>query len=119
MILFECGDCLTECYADEVHLLAGLTLVCSSCGGSTMVDRYGWIIRRTGDRSDLSNEVDVTIWEVIVGNIGTVLNTENGFEAKQTYSAYKKQSESDHGRASGESVVLLKNGDIEWEHLGC
>lgn len=56
-----------------------------------------------------------SIWEVIVGNIGTVLTTENGFDAKQTYSDYKKQSESEHGRASGESVVLLKNGDIEWE----
>jgi len=59
-----------------------------------------------------------SIWEVIVGNIGTVLTTENGFDAMQTYFAYKKQSESECGRASGESVVLLKNGDIEWEHLG-
>jgi hypothetical protein len=59
----------------------------------------------------------VYIWEVIVGNIGTVLTTENGFDAMQTYSAYKKQSESEYGRASGESVVLLRDGDIEWEHI--
>jgi hypothetical protein len=37
MILFECSDCLTECYADEV--------VCSSCG------------------ADLTNEVDASDYD--------------------------------------------------------
>tara|TARA_R110001583_G_scaffold83126_1_gene219816 strand:- start:320 stop:619 length:300 start_codon:yes stop_codon:yes gene_type:complete len=37
MILFECADCLTECYADEV--------VCSSCG------------------ADLTNEVDASDYD--------------------------------------------------------
>ena len=37
MILFECADCLTECYANEV--------VCSSCG------------------ADLTNEVDASDYD--------------------------------------------------------
>jgi hypothetical protein len=37
MILFECSDCLTECYADEV--------VCVSCG------------------ADLTNEVDASDYD--------------------------------------------------------
>lgn len=55
-------------------------------------------------------------WQVIVGSIGTVIDTDNGFEARQIYSEYKRQSLSGYGRAADESVVMMKDGDIYWEH---
>ncbi len=44
MVLFECGNCLTECYADKKHLLF-FQLVCVQCG------------------ADLSNEMVVSDYD--------------------------------------------------------
>ena len=57
-------------------------------------------------------------YEVVVGNIGTVYSGRNGFEANKTFGAYVSQSKSNYGRASGESVVLFKDGEITREHEG-
>ena len=56
------------------------------------------------------------IFEVIVGNIGTVYSGNNYMQAVSKYSAYVKLALSITGRASGESVVLMKHGDILREH---
>ena len=62
--------------------------------------------------SDMKNQ-----YEVIVGNIGTVYNGTNGFTAIKEYNQYIGLSRANYGRASGESITLLKNGDIYKEYL--
>jgi hypothetical protein len=57
-------------------------------------------------------------YEVIVGNIGTVYSGSNHLEATRTWASYVKDSKSGGGRADGESVTLMKNGEIEREHIG-
>lgn len=56
-------------------------------------------------------------FQVIVGNIGTVIDTNSRREAEATYNEYVKQSESGHGRAGGESVTLWEDGDPIDEHI--
>lgn len=58
-----------------------------------------------------------SIWEVTVGNIGTV-HSGNGTEAKRHFAAYRDQSKSGVGRAGGESVTLWKDGKPVKEYLG-
>jgi hypothetical protein len=57
-------------------------------------------------------------YEVIVGNIGTVYDGSNKKEAVRTYNIYVRQSKANYGRASGEDVYLMLNGDIDREHHG-
>jgi len=54
----------------------------------------------------------VSIYEVIVGNIGTVHTTNNLVDAVRVYGIYKKQSQSEVGRAGGEDVSLFKDGEL-------
>jgi hypothetical protein len=60
----------------------------------------------------------MTQYEIIVGNIGTVYTGTNGFEANKTFNQYRSASMSPHGRASGESVTLLKDGEVVREYVG-
>jgi hypothetical protein len=54
---------------------------------------------------------------VNVGNIGNIpCDTEE--EARKTYQEYVEQSKSGHGRAAGEDVILMINGEPEEEYLG-
>ena len=55
-------------------------------------------------------------WVVIVGNIGTVYDGTNGFAARQEYSVYVGLSRAPYGRASGESITLLRDDDVALEH---
>lgn len=57
-------------------------------------------------------------YEVIVGNIGTVTRTENEYEALQVFTEYVEQSNHPFGRASGEEVTLMKDGEPEQTHYG-
>lgn len=57
-------------------------------------------------------------YQVVVGNIGTVCETNNPVDARRDYGIYKRQSESDYGRAGGETVTIFKDGDIDLEHIG-
>lgn len=61
---------------------------------------------------------DKAVFEVIVGNIGTVYAGNNFMVAASKYSAYVKQSKVNGARASGENVVLIHNGDIRREYIG-
>ena len=58
----------------------------------------------------------MSIWEVIVGNVGTVFMGENGFNAIKTYNKCIASSKSGYGRMSGESVYLIKDGEINKEY---
>lgn len=54
-------------------------------------------------------------YEVVVGNIGTVLSTNDYEDARTCASVYIGQSKEQIGRASNESVTILRvtNGDVE------
>lgn len=55
---------------------------------------------------------------VIVGNVGSVLETTNRNEAIKTYGEYKRISTTGVGRAGGEDVTLTCDGEPLYEHFG-
>jgi hypothetical protein len=57
-------------------------------------------------------------YQVIVGNIGTTLDTDNYFEACKEYGEYKKISRLGAGRAGNEDVTLMADDDIKFEFFG-
>jgi hypothetical protein len=57
-------------------------------------------------------------WELVVGNIGSVYQGSNGFEANSRYQTYVGQSKAGYGRAAGESVTLFRNRDLWKEYIG-
>jgi hypothetical protein len=57
-------------------------------------------------------------YQVIVGNIGTVYDGNDYFEACKVYGEYKQQSKGVSGRASGEDVTLMKDDELLFEHIG-
>jgi hypothetical protein len=58
-------------------------------------------------------------YEVIVGNIGIVVTaTSNKKRAEKEYDEYVVLSKLPHGRASGESVILMENGEPTKEYIG-
>ena len=57
-------------------------------------------------------------FQVIVGNIGTVYDGNNYMQAQARYTAYVRASKSPHGRAAGEPVTLMRNGEIRSEYEG-
>lgn len=56
-------------------------------------------------------------YTVIAGNIGTVCETASAREAINAYSEYRMQSDKGYGRAAGEPVTLLRNGELVAEHI--
>jgi hypothetical protein len=56
-------------------------------------------------------------YEVIVGNIGRVHEGSAKTEALRHFNAYVRQSKAGYGRAGGEEVALLKDGEIIREHI--
>lgn len=57
-------------------------------------------------------------YKVIVGNIGTVYSGSNPVRARNDFDTYVRKSEAGDGRAAGEDVTLMKNGEPEAEHFG-
>lgn len=57
-------------------------------------------------------------YSVLVGNVGEVQYGHDGIEATRVYLVYLEQSKSGYGRAAGESVALLKDGEIIREYRG-
>jgi len=55
-------------------------------------------------------------YQVIVGNIGTVFDGDDLKNAKSTFKVYVEQSKSEFGRASGEDVCMMSDGEIVKEH---
>ena len=59
------------------------------------------------------------VYEVIVGNVGSVYHGNNRAEAIKTYRSYVRSSRELVGaRCYGEDVILLVDGEIEQEHTG-
>ena len=50
-------------------------------------------------------------YEVIVGNLGTVLSCTSRRVAEENYADYVRISKGSHGSAAGEPVTLTKNGE--------
>lgn len=59
-----------------------------------------------------------TRYEVIVGNIGTVYSGGSLRLALKHFTEYRSQSETGRGRAGGEDVALMTDGEITTEHTG-
>jgi hypothetical protein len=57
-------------------------------------------------------------YQLIVGNVGTVYEGTNGFNAIKDYNQYVKLSKESTGRVSGESVTLIRNDEIYREYEG-
>ena len=57
-------------------------------------------------------------YTVVVGNIGIVYDGNNGRVATRIWECYKTYSLCGSGRAAGETVTLITNGEITREHIG-
>ncbi len=57
-------------------------------------------------------------YQVIVGNVGTVLDTHDGVEACEAYDRYVDLSKEGHGRVDGESVTLMQDDEPIQEYEG-
>ncbi len=57
-------------------------------------------------------------YDVVVGNIGTVYSGEDEDAARTQYAHYEANSRAGYGRAGGEDVTLLEDGEIVAEHYG-
>ncbi len=58
------------------------------------------------------------MYEVIVSNIGTVYEGHDYKRACDVFFEYEVQSKDGYGRASGESVVMMLDGEPKHEHYG-
>jgi hypothetical protein len=56
--------------------------------------------------------------EVIVGNVGIVYDGQSDMEASYSFNEYRAQSREGYGRAAGESVTWLRDGEIYKEYIG-
>lgn len=57
------------------------------------------------------------MYEVIVGNIGTVYSGGSSIEANQIFLEYRKDSREGIGRAAGEDVTVMCDGEIKYEYI--
>lgn len=57
-------------------------------------------------------------WQVIVGNVGTVYDGEDHIVAALHFNVYVEKSKGQTGRAAGEDVTLMRDGEIEDEYVG-
>ena len=56
-------------------------------------------------------------YEVIVGNIGSVFSGNSQVGARKMFGEYRELSLLCIGRAAGESVTLMRDGEIDLEHF--
>ena len=59
-------------------------------------------------------------YSLIVGNIGTVCESDSEPYIVRMFESYKEMSQKDYGRAAGESVILMDNHleSPHKEHIG-
>lgn len=60
----------------------------------------------------------MAFYEVICGNIGQVHSGNNPSDANDMYDEFVRQSKANSGRAAGESVYLMEDGEIIAEYHG-
>ena len=58
------------------------------------------------------------VYTVVVGNVGTICETISERMAWRDYGQYAAMSLASYGRVSGESVTLLRDGEIMAEMVG-
>lgn len=58
----------------------------------------------------------MSVYQVIVGNLGTVHETENERDALFCARTYVDRSKGGHGRCAGEPVTVLKDGELVAEY---
>ena len=68
-------------------------------------------------RRGIASKKTASTYEVNVGNIGNIACADEA-EANETFNEYVEQSKSGRGRAAGESVILMKDGEPVKEHEG-
>lgn len=56
-------------------------------------------------------------YELIVGNVGVVLRTTSGFEARNEFYRWRKASQDGVGRAGGERVTLMRDDEPFMDHV--
>lgn len=56
-------------------------------------------------------------YAVIVGNIGTVYRGPDRWEALENFVAYQRLSQSNSGRAGGETVTFMDNDEILEQYI--
>lgn len=61
--------------------------------------------------------VEEVTYQVLVGNVGAVVTTNDFMTAWNGYEEYVNISKSRTGRAGGESVTLLRGDEVVAEHL--
>lgn len=59
-----------------------------------------------------------SLYEVIVGNVGTIYDGGSYREALKRFKTYVEISKSGSGRAGNEDVTLMRDGEIIKEHFG-
>jgi hypothetical protein len=127
-----CADCATESFLnpDEIDhfrpveydtYLEGPAIHCDQCSVE-IGSAYGV---PDADDPDLG---PVDTYEIVVSNIGTAFTVDDGTSpgtsgdrrqqiAFEMFESYVDDSKLPHGRASGESVVLMKNGEPIEEYI--
>lgn len=84
----------------------GIRGTCAQCGAGVFADR-------SCEMCDHSRT-----YEVIVGNIGTVYTGNKYAEALAEFAEYQRQSIGGEGRAGGEDVTIMRDGEPYREHAG-
>ena len=56
-------------------------------------------------------------YSVVVGNIGTVYRGPDRWEALESFVAYQRLSQSNSGRAGGETVTFMDNDEILEQYI--
>jgi len=62
--------------------------------------------------------MNMKTYDVLVGNVGRVHSGKSRKKALEHFKEYRKQSRSGYGRAGGEDVVLLVDGEPSVEFFG-
>ena len=106
----ECRECGTTTPRGET--------VCEDCANP---ERFEEDFRKSEGKKEAcgyrdSEETGMPEFEVIVGNIGSVYQGSDENEATHCFEDYKMMSVKGYGRAAGEPVVLLQNGEPMVEH---
>ena len=57
-------------------------------------------------------------YQIIVGNVGTAYDGDDGAAADAIFREYVRASCDGIGRAAGESVTMMDGGEIVREHVG-
>jgi hypothetical protein len=70
---------------------------------------YSRVYRKLRDMQHDATDHD---YDVIVGNVGTVYRGNSEKDARAIFRDYVGAAQTDRGRASGEAVTLMRDGDI-------